>query len=177
VSEPDRDERIARLRESMRRLELMGGPAAEDALSTAADALEATADAMRCDTRRLDQQGTPGEDIEPAVQVLEFVGDELTGCVTFPGVSIEGNRWVDAGTVSAVFGEFLGALVERDGPVHGWVDLSVDFLSLVPRNHRLTLVARRVRGDDPERQLKASMSTGASVVATAHARFRRRLSA
>jgi hypothetical protein len=169
----DHDARFARLRDSMRRLELIGGQLAEDALAKAAQALEAAADQMHDDSpvsgpaRRADLHAAMGGVGVPAIEHVEFVNDRQTGRVVFPLVSMEGNRWADAGTVSLVFEMFLSGLANREGPVHRWASLSVDIKSLVPRNHELTLIAWIVQRDGAEQHLSASMSKGTQRLAEA----------
>ena len=107
----DQDAMSTRLRDAIRRLELIGGRLAEDALAKAAEVLEAAAHQRAGDgsgsipARRVLSGGSITGPAGPAmevVQLVEVVGDRQTGQVTFPAVSVEGSQWVDAGTVSLV---------------------------------------------------------------------------
>jgi hypothetical protein len=158
-------------------VERIGGPAAEEALTQAARALDEAADRMPNDTatwRRSQEthfQGAVDGFLPALMDAVEYVDGQLQGLVVFPDASIEGNRWVDAGSVSLVFEQFLGDLASRHGLVHRSASLSVDFLCLVPRNRDLTLRGPTEERDATGQLLYASLSDGARVVAEARGRY------
>jgi hypothetical protein len=172
----DDDPRISRLLDAVRHLERIASPEAVDALTRASEALDCAVLNLR---DRSPQRRAPSDDVRgeskfsgmPFVRDVEYADGKLRGSVTFPDVWPDGSSWVDAGTVSLVLQEFLGELATRQVACPRPASLSVEFLSVTPRNRALSLMARSEAIDGNGIDVHASLADAEQVIAVVRGRF------
>ncbi|WP_299960526.1 hypothetical protein [uncultured Modestobacter sp.] len=171
------DARTVRLHDAIRRLERFGGPVAERALDEAAAALDAAA-TRRSDTTSV-ARASPADGSNGAWQwsgtaLMEDITHrdrQLKGSLVFPEVSTEGSRWVDGGSISLVFQQFMTGFADREELGLHVSTLSIDVLSLVPRSRALTIEACLERTDSAEQHICAAILDDKQVFARARGRW------
>jgi hypothetical protein len=70
-----------------------------------------------------------------------------------------------------LFHELLGELANRQGTPQRAASLSVEFLSLTPRNRVLSIMARAEPSDGNGTRIYASLADAAQLIAEGHGRF------
>jgi hypothetical protein len=171
------EDTLSRLLSAVVRLERTATPEAAEALARAASALDRLSHRLGDPSRECGgaaevMAGDPhGLAVGATIEEIELDGGKLVGRVMFPDVSPEGSSWVDAGSVTSVFQEFLDGLSSRLGGTHRAASVSVDFMSLTPRNRMLSVTAWTGQADGRETCLFASLCDGPRTIAEARGRF------
>jgi hypothetical protein len=177
----DPDPRISRLVQAVRRLGALGRPEAAESLAQTSEALDRLASTLDDDASPQARCGPAGmrgavvgDRAAPWPEQIDAEGRLLTATVNFPDVSPEGNRWVDAGTVSMLLTELLGQLAGQQGGSFHQESLSVAFIAPAPRNRQLSIAARAEPTGTHELDVYASISDATHMLVDVHARFVRR---
>jgi hypothetical protein len=88
-------------------------------------------------------------------------------------MSPEGNQWVDAGSIHALFFEVADRLVDLPDGLYRLVDASVEILATTPREQRLRIEAHLEPLARSEGEFLATLHHGSCVTAMARGRVTR----